>query len=180
MTVVTLGGRHTTQLGNFAVERLEVRLRDLLVTAAALVHDAQPEIGKIGALDAVGGVAIGANRQRLPAFGDVRAMDAGGKQLVDAAVAFRAGFGDVGAVHAGAWVAGGQFVVRGVAVGAIGGDGKTGLQESCAVDALAVMFHDMVLFAGVANGGLVSLLVAVGAEGGDVSRKGRRGGVDPA
>ena len=151
-----------------------------LVTAAALVHDVQPEIGKVGALDAVGGVAIGADRQRFPGVGDIGAVDAGGEQLVDAAVALRAGFGDVGAVHAGARIAGGQFVVRGVAVGAIGGDGQAGLQQPLAVDALAVMLHDVVLLAGVANGGLVSLLVAFGAQRGNVARKGRRSGVELA
>ena len=74
----------------------------------------------------------------------------------------------------------GQFVVRGVAVGAIGGDGQAGLQQPLAVDALAVMFHDMVLLAGVANGGLVPRLVAFGAQGGNVSRKRRRDGIELA
>ena len=74
----------------------------------------------------------------------------------------------------------GQFVVRGVAVGAIGGDGQAGLQQPLAVDALAVMVHDVVLLAGVANGGLLPGLVAFGAERRDVSRKGRRGGIELA
>src|SRR5450759_1837898 len=42
------------------------------------------------------------------------------------------------------------------------------------------MFHDMVLLAGVANGGLLPDQVAFCAQGGDVSRIGRRGGIELA
>ena len=79
MTVVTLGGLQVSQFGDLPVECLEVRLGDLLVTAAALVHDAQPELGEVRALDAVGGVAIVADRQRFAGVSDIGTVDAGGE-----------------------------------------------------------------------------------------------------
>ena len=71
-------------------------------------------------------------------------------------------------------------MVRGVAVGAIGGDGQAGLQQPLAMDALAVMVHDVTLLAGIANGGLVPLLVAFSAQGGDVARIRGIGGIELA
>ena len=160
------------------MEGFEVGLGDLLVTAAALVHDVQAEIGEVGALDAVGRMAVVADRERLGRAGDLGAVDARGEQFVNAAMAFGAGLGDVGAIDAGARVASRQFVMRRVAIGAVGGDGEAGLEKSFAVDALAVAFDDEVLLAGVAKGGLLSGLVALGAQGRDVAREGRRGGIE--
>ena len=65
VAIVALGGLQISELGDFAVVCLEVALRDGLVAAAALIHNVQPEIGQVGALDAVRGVAVAAHRKRL-------------------------------------------------------------------------------------------------------------------
>src|SRR5208283_1227867 len=113
VAVVTLGGLEVTQFGNFPVESLEITVGDLAVAAAALVHDVQPEVRQVRALNAVGGMAIRALRQFLPGMRDIRAVDAGVEQLVDANVALRTGARDVGAIDAGAGIAARQLVMRG-------------------------------------------------------------------
>ena len=159
------------------MERLEIAGGDVAVAAAALIHDVQAEIGKIGALDAVRGMAVGAHREFLVSVGDFGGVDAGGKQLVDAAVALRAGAGDVGAVDAGARVGGGQFVVRGMAVGAIRRHGQPAFHQPLSMNALQVIFDHVVLRSGVAQGGLLAGAVTLAAERRHVARKGGRDGV---
>ena len=53
MAVVALRGFQVTKLRYLSVERFEVTLRNLAMTAAALVHDVKPEIREIGPLNAV-------------------------------------------------------------------------------------------------------------------------------
>src|ERR1039457_687997 len=174
VTVVAFRGLQVTQLGDLPVERLEVGVRDLLVAASALVHNVQTEIGEIGALDAVGRMAIGANGQLLAGFVHVRAVDAGGEHLVDAAVAFRACLGDIVAVHAGARVAGGQFAMRRVAVGTIRGHSQAALQKAFAVNAFLVVLHDLILLAGVPQRRFFPRLMALGAQRRHVAGERRR------
>ena len=157
------------------MEGLEIGFRDLPVAAPALVHDVQPEVGEVRALDAVRRMAVRAHRQLLCGFGHLRAVDAHVEHLVDAAVALGAGQGDVGAVDAGARIAGGQFVMRGVAVGAIRGDGEAALKQSLAVNALLIMLYDLALFAGVPQGGFLARLMALGAQRRHVARERGRG-----
>ena len=173
VAIVALGGLQISELRDFAVVRLEIARGDGLVAAAALIHDVQPEIGQVGALDAVRRVAVAAHRKRLGRGmrgGRVNARD---EHFVDAAMALGAGSGHVGAVHARACIAGGQFQVRAVAIGAIGGHGQPGLEQPSSVDALGVVLDDVLLLPGVPQGGLLAGPVALGAEVGDVAREGR-------
>ena len=100
VAVVALGGLQISELGDFAVVRLEIARGDGLVAAAALIHDVQPEIGQVGALDAVRGVAVAAHRQRLGRGMRGGRVDTGDEHFVDAAMALGAGGGHVGAVDA--------------------------------------------------------------------------------
>ncbi len=110
----------------------------------------------------------------LRGVGHPRGMDALGEQLVDAPMALRAGPGDVGAVHGRPRVGGRKLPVGGVAVRAVGRDGEAGLHQSLAVDALQVVFDDVLLGPLVAHGGLLSRAMAPGAERRHVAREGRR------
>ena len=117
--------------------RLEVALRNGCVALPALVHDVQPEVRLVRALDAVRGVAVVANRQRLRGRIRRRRVDAVDEGFVDAAVALAAGVGDVGAVYARPRIARRQF--HGARVWhsrAVGRHRQPGLQQSLAVDAL--------------------------------------------
>ena len=105
-------------------------------------------------------------------------VDAVDEHFVDAAVALGAGLRDVGAVHAGARVAGGQFQVRAVAIGAVGRHGESGFEQAPPVDAFLVVLHNVVLLAVVAQGRLLAGAVALGAQVRHVAREGRRIRID--
>ena len=64
-----------------------------------------------------------------------------------------------------------------MAIGAIGGDGEAGLQQSLAMDALPVMLKDLRLAAVIADGCLLPRSMALRAEGRDVAGVGGRVGL---
>ena len=175
MAVVALGGGGEAELRHLAVERLEVALRDVLVTAAALVEDGELEALAVRARDLVRGVAVGAMRQRLVAFVDQRRVDARSELLVDAVVTLRAGRSDVVRVDGRALVAGGQLAMRRVAIGAHRRHDQPALHQALAVDALDVALHDVVLIACVSDRRLLALAVALAAQVRHVH--GERGGL---
>ena len=63
MTVVALGRVSLPQLGRFSVIGVQVRLGNVFVTVAALVHYSEIEICCVGAGDFMGRVAVAAARQ---------------------------------------------------------------------------------------------------------------------
>src|ERR1022692_115671 len=81
------------------------------------------------------------------------------------------------AVDARARVARGQFVMRGMAVGAICGHRQPAFDQPLSVNALQVMFDHVVLRPVVAQRGLLPRPVALSAQRRHVARKRRRGRV---
>ena len=63
VTVIALRGFCISELRHFAMIGIEIRFRNRLMTATALLHDLQFETGLIGSSDRVGRVAIITYRQ---------------------------------------------------------------------------------------------------------------------
>ena len=84
MAIVTLGCCDRAQLGHFAMERVEVGLRDIQMAFAALIQDALAKIAYIYAFNGMREMTVVAYRQLLIRLGNRRAMHARFKRLVDA------------------------------------------------------------------------------------------------
>src|SRR5208282_585914 len=107
-------------------------------------------------------------------------MNAGDERLVDAVMAPAAGGRNVAGVDAGTQVAGGEFAVRRVAVGAIGRHRKPTLQQPPAVNAFLIIFHNIGLGAFITERRPLPRAVAIAAQSRNVAREGRRVGIVPA
>src|ERR1700690_1089740 len=101
-------------------------------------------------------------------------MDALHKLLFDTVMACAAGGGHVLRIHRRLWIGSRQLTVRGVATGAGSGHRQAALQQALAVDAFVVPGNNLALLAGIEQGGLLSLAVALGAKIGHVGGKGER------
>src|SRR5579872_1693248 len=104
-------------------------------------------------------------------------MDAGFEQVENATMALCAGLGYVGAIDAGLRIVGRQLAMGGVAVGAVGRDRETALEQALAMDAVAIAFHDVLFRSPVAKRCFLAGAVATRAEIGHVSRKRSRVGI---
>ncbi len=136
VAVIALRGLGIAQLGNLAVIGVEVGFGNLLVAAAAGVHDVELELVLVGAANGVRGVAVVANRQGLVRLGHRGGMDALHELLLDAVVASAARRRHVLGIDRRFRVRGRQFSMRGVATGTGCGHRQPALQQPLAVDAL--------------------------------------------
>src|SRR3990170_2300713 len=168
VAVVALGRLRVAELAHLAVVGVEVRLRDLAVAAAALLHDLELETFGVGARDRVRGVAVVADRQLLVGLALERVVDALLELLLDPVVAAAARLRHVLAVDARERIGPRQDAEGGMAARAGGGDGESALQQALAVDALGVGLDDLVLQPLVAHRRLLALAVAAPAQLGHV------------
>ena len=118
VAIVAFGRFSRTQLRYFAVERIEIRFRNLSMTFAALIENALPEIINIYALNGVRQMAVIASGQFFVGFGDQRTVHAAFVLLVNTEVAIRACLRNVVRIHRRIRIAGRQLAMTGVAVDA--------------------------------------------------------------
>ena len=88
MAIVALRCFDVSELRHLPMIRFEIGVRDVLVAATTLVHDVQPEIGDVRALNRVRRMTFAASRLLLPCFRHLRRVDAADELFVDAAVTF--------------------------------------------------------------------------------------------
>ena len=119
-------------------------------------------------------MAIRADRQLFIRARRVRAVNARVVHIVNTAVALSARPRDVRPVDARLRVAARQFMVSSVAIGAVGGNGESALQQSFAVDALRVVLHDGVLLARIPNGGFLARAMALSTQRRNIAGERRR------
>ncbi len=160
--------------------RIEVGLRDFLMTAPALLHDFQLEPLRIGPLDRVGGVTVVAHRERLVRFSDLGDMDTLLELLLNAQMTPAARSGNIGRVDAGSGIRHGKLAVRRVAVGAGSSHRQAAFEQPFAMDALLVSLNDLVLRARVSHGGFVPFAMAAGAQVRDIRGKDGRFRIFPS
>ena len=122
--------------------------------------------------DAVGGVAVGADRRAGVAGGDGFTVHAFLILLIDADVATAAGSGNIGAVRRAMRVGVAEDFVRAVAAGAVGGDQKAFFAEGEAVNRVNVEVVDVGEVEFLRHGG-----VAVAAPAGFGDIQGVDGGI---
>src|ERR1039457_1555211 len=174
VAVIALRGLGVTEFGNFPVIGIEIGLGNLCVATPASGHDVELESILVGAADGVGGVAVGANRQRFIGLGYRGGMHALNKLLFDAMVAVTAGGGQVLRIHRRCRIGGRQFSMRRVATGTGGGHREAALQQALAVDALVVAGNNTVFRPGIEQGSLLAFAMAFGTKIGHVGREGER------
>ena len=133
-SVVAFGGAGVAEFGNLAVNRFEIRFRQLLVAIPALVDHLELKGILIGANDSMRFMAIGAIGQPFVGMADGGRVDAVDELFIDAVVAFGARFGDVLVADTRIRIGLRQFMMGRMAVGAHGRYHQTALQQSLAVN----------------------------------------------
>ncbi len=124
---------------------IKIRVCDLLMAPATLVHDVQLESLFVRALNRMRRVAVAAHRHLLVGLSCFCGVDTPRKLFFNPVVATAAGDGDIARVHAGSGVALRQNAMRSVATGTGRRDGQPALHQPPAVNALRVPLDDLVL-----------------------------------
>ena len=156
---------------------VEIGFGNVLMARSALTHDSQLEAGKVGPYDGVRRMAVIAMRQlrhsaNAPLF-VVRVSHLGVHAilvfLIDAVVTSTACTNDVVPAHRGLGIARWKFLVCRMAIRARGRHGQAAGQQPATVDALRVVFDDVLLGAEVTHGRRRSFPMAFRAEAGHVA-----------
>ena len=171
MTVIALCGLRVSQPRHLAVVSIKIRFCDRFVTSTALVHNLQFESGLISPADRMCRVAIGADRQLLICMRHKWRVNAGFELFLDSVMTLSASGRHIRAIHARKRIRTRSYIVRSVTTRAHGRYGQSALHQPLAVNALRVVFDDLMLCADITDSRLFSFTMAACTEAWDIRGK---------
>ena len=170
VTIIAFGRSRITKLGYLAMICLKICFSNILMATTALIHDIELESLRIGSGNRMRLMAIFARWQNFIGLCHQRRMNALFELLVYSIMTAGAGLGKIIMVDAGGGITARQDMMRRMTIGAHRRDNKTAGEKPLAVNALRIIFKDIMLRPGISHGRLIPLAMALAAQIGHTRR----------